>query len=154
METDRSICSLAAMKIVGISGFERAVPFKKAQWPGLDEREYRISQGHDAAAALIVDGAVVAAAAGGGFNRPEHSAKFPVGAIGYCLCEAGLSLEDIDEIAHGFDYSPYRRAFSVDPTTARLYREVFSREALLAQLDQHFPGFSPGRVHHVNHHLA
>lgn len=142
------------MKIVGISGFERSVPFKKAHWPGLNEREYRISQGHDAAAALIVDGAVVAAAAEERFNRQKHSANFPVGAICYCLSEAGLSLEDVDEIAHGFDYSPYRRAFSVDATTARLYREVFSREALLAQLDRHFPGFSPTRVHHVNHHLA
>jgi len=41
----------------------------KAPWPskgalaGLDEREYRISQGHDSAAALIVDGIPVAAAA-------------------------------------------------------------------------------------------
>ena len=39
------------MRILGISGLENSVPFKKAHWPGLDEREYRISQGHDAAAA-------------------------------------------------------------------------------------------------------
>ncbi|HWE93521.1 MAG TPA: hypothetical protein VG269_06050 [Tepidisphaeraceae bacterium] len=44
------------MNILGISGTEGAVPFKKAHWPGLDEREYRISQGHDSAAALVIDG--------------------------------------------------------------------------------------------------
>ena len=42
------------MKILGVSGLGRSVPFKRAHWPGLDEREYRISQGHDAAAALVL----------------------------------------------------------------------------------------------------
>src|SRR5437762_14106461 len=45
-----------AVKILGISGFERAIPFKRAHWPGLDEREYRISQGHDSAAVLLRSG--------------------------------------------------------------------------------------------------
>ena len=47
-------------KVLGISGFENSIPFKKANWPGLEEREYRISQGHDSAAVLLVDGEVVA----------------------------------------------------------------------------------------------
>ena len=42
------------MKILGISGLENSVSFKMAKWPGLDEREYRIAQGMDAAAALVV----------------------------------------------------------------------------------------------------
>src|SRR5437870_13856959 len=120
------------MKILGISGFENAVPFKRAHWPTLEEREYRISQGHDAAAALIIDGVPVAAAAEERFNRQKHSAQFPIRSICHCLSEARLSLEDVDELVHGFDYTPYRKVFSIDPTTARLYHEVFSREALLA----------------------
>jgi len=99
---------------------------------GLDEREYRISQGHDSAAALVVDGVPVAAAAEERFNRQKHSARFPIGAIGYCLGEAGLKLDDIDLIAHSFDYAPYRRAYSIHPITARFYSEVCSREALLS----------------------
>src|SRR5436309_174420 len=75
------------MNILGISGLEPAMAFKKANWPGLDEREYRISQGHDSAAALVVDGVPVAAAAEERFNRQKHSARFPIGAIGYCLGE-------------------------------------------------------------------
>src|SRR5579872_7265099 len=142
------------MNILGISGFENAMPFKRAHWTGLEEREYRISQGHDAAAALISNGVLVAAAAEERFDRQKHSAKFPVNAILYCLSEAGLSLEDIDELAHGFDYSPYQRIYSLDPMTAKLYAEVFSRESLLAQVDRHLSGFPPERVHPVGHHLA
>src|SRR5438552_16928014 len=107
------------MNILGISGFEKAMPFKRAHWPGLEEREYRISQGHDAAAALVVDGVPVAAAAEERFNRQKHSARFPIGAIGYCLGEAGLKLDGIDLLAHSFDYAPYRRAYSIHPITAR-----------------------------------
>jgi len=142
------------MKILGISGFENAMPFKKVHWPGLEEREYRISQGHDAAAALVVNGVLVAAAAEERFDRQKHSAKFPINAIHYCLSEAGLSLADVDELAHGFDYSPYRKIYSLDPMSAKLYQNVFSRESLLAQVDRDLSGFPPERVHHVNHHLA
>jgi len=96
------------MNILGISGLEFAVPFKKAHWPGLEEREYRISQGHDSAAALVIDGQCVAAAAEERFTRQKHTGAFPRGAIDYCLAAAGLEMPDVDEIAHGFDYSPYR----------------------------------------------
>ena len=142
------------MKILGLSGFENAMPFKRAQWPGLNEREYRMAQGHDAAAALVVDGVCVAAAAEERFNRQKHSGAFPAAAIGSCLAEAGLTLGDVDEIAHGFDYGPYASAYSVDPVTARQYREVFSREALLALMGRDCPGVPAERLHHVGHHLA
>ena len=72
-------------KVLGISGFENSIPFKKAHWPGLEEREYRISQGHDSAAVLLVDGEVVAGAAEERFSRKKHTGDFPIGAIQYCL---------------------------------------------------------------------
>src|SRR5690348_5118897 len=129
------------MNILGLSGLEQAVAFKKAHWPGLDEREYRISQGHDAAAALIVDGVPVAAAAEERFNREKHSAHFPASAIRYGLEEGGLTIRDIDALVHCFDYSPYRKVYAMDPTTAALYREVYSREALLALVNRDLTGF-------------
>jgi carbamoyltransferase len=140
--------------VVGISGFENSIPFKKAHWPGLEEREYRISQGHDSAAVLLVEGKLVAAAAEERFSRKKHTGDFPIGAIHYCLEAAGIKPNDIDEIAHGFDYSPYRAAFLLDPTTAEQYDQVFSREKLLAQVNRHLPGFPADRVHQVNHHLS
>src|SRR6266850_692733 len=119
------------MKMLGISGFGNSIPFKKRHWPDLEEREYRISQGHDSAAALVVDGKLVAAAAEERFCRQKHTGRFPVEAIHYCLQEAGLGIEDIDEIARGFDYTKYKMLYSIDPLTARLYEETLSREALL-----------------------
>ncbi len=141
-------------KVLGISGFENSIPFKKAHWPGLEEREYRISQGHDSAAVLLVDGELVAGAAEERFSRKKHTGDFPIGAIQYCLAAAGIKANDVDEIAHGFDYSPYRAAFLLDPTTAEQYDQVFSREKLLAQVSRHLPGFPADRVQQVNHHLA
>ena len=120
-------------KVLGISGFENSIPFKKAHWPGLEEREYRISQGHDSAAVLLVDGEVVAGAAEERFSRKKHTGDFPIGAIQYCLDAAGIKIGDVDEIAHGFDYSPYRAAFMLDKTSKQQYEEVFSREKLLAE---------------------
>lgn len=142
------------MNILGISGLDSSVPFKRRHWPGLDEREYRMSQGHDAAAALLVDGEIVAAAAEERFSLKKHTGRFPIGAIRYCLKEAGLRIEDTDEMAHGFDYSKYARLFSIDELTAGRYREVFSKEALLASVQEHLPGFPAERVFQVSHHLA
>lgn len=142
------------MRVIGISGLGSAMRFKQAYWPGLDAREYRISQGHDSAAALVVDGKIVAAAAEERFTRLKHTGEFPVNAINYCLSTAGLSIEEIDEIAHCFDYSPYEQLYSLDPITQELYREVFSRPVLLDQVKRVFPNFPPDRVHNVNHHLA
>ena len=142
------------MKILGISGLQNSVPFKQAHWPGLDPREYRISQGHDSAAALLIDGKLIAACEEERFSRKKHTGDFPISAIQYCLSEAGLTIDDIDEIAHGFDYSPYRQLYSMDPASAELYEKVFSREALLEQVQKHLPEFPAERVTHVGHHLA
>ena len=129
------------MKILGISGIARSVPFKRAQWPGLEERLYRISQGHDSAAALIVDGEIVAAAAEERFNRKKHCGDFPAGAIQYCLAEAGLAPGDVDALVHGFDYSRYEMVFRASELGAREYREVYSKQALLDLVAEHLPGF-------------
>jgi carbamoyltransferase len=142
------------MKILGVSGLELAEPFKRTHWPGLSEREYRMSQGFDAAAALVVDGVVVAAAAEERFNRSKHSASFPVQAVHYCLKEAGLSPSDVDEIAHAFDYLPYEAAYVLDPISTQRYREVYSREVFRTQVSRNLPSLPLGRVQHVNHHVA
>lgn len=142
------------MNILGISGLEKAPAFKRAHWPGLEEREYRILQGQDSAAVLICDGEVVAAAAEERFSRNKHTAAFPSQAIDWCLSQAGLDPSQVDEIAHGFDYTPYRELYSLDPVSDEYYREVCSPEALLASVHGWRPDFPPQRVFSVNHHLA
>jgi carbamoyltransferase len=142
------------VNILGVSGLEKAPAFKRAHWPGLEEREYRILQGQDSAAVLICDGQVVAAAAEERFTRNKHTAAFPSQAIDWCLSQAGLDPSQVDEIAHGFDYTPYRELYSLDPVSDEYYREVCSPEALLASVHAWRPGFPAEKVFSVNHHLA
>ena len=54
---------------------------------------------HDSAAALLVDGRITAAAQEERFTRKKQDARFPVSAIGYCLDEAGIKLDDVDYVA-------------------------------------------------------
>jgi len=142
------------VKFLGISGLEQSSPFKREHWPGLDPREYRISQGYDSAAALVVDGKLIAAAAQERFSRKKHTGDFPADAIQFCLREAVLNIEDVDEIAHGFDYSPFQQLYSLDPDSSRLYQRVFSKEALVRQVHRSFPGFRAEKIQPVGHHLA
>src|SRR6516165_3941499 len=53
---------------------------------------------HDSAAALVVDGCITAAAEEERFSRRKHDARFPRGAIAYCLAQGELSIQDIDWI--------------------------------------------------------
>jgi carbamoyltransferase len=142
------------MIILGVSGLENSISFKRSRWPNLDEREYRISQGFDSAAALIIDGVIVAAAAEERFNRRKHCGDFPVEAISFCLNEAGIALTDVDEVAHSFNYTSHAEIYSLDPLSLDLYESVLSREVLLSQIGQYCPGIAPDQVHQVSHHLC
>jgi carbamoyltransferase len=142
------------VRILGVSGIDGTVAFKKRHWPGYEEREYRISQGHDSAAALVVDGECVAAVAEERISRQKHTGAFPVGAIESCLATARLELRDVDEIAHSFDYARHRALYSLDTESAELYREVLSREAFARQVATALPEVNPDAVRHVDHHRA
>ena len=142
------------MNILGISGLEGAMPFKRRHWPAVDPRDYRISQGHDAAAALVCDGRIVAAAAEERFDRAKQSARFPKQAIAWCLKRAGLTLDEIDAIVHGFEYEPYRDVYSLDPVTRAYYEEVLSPDALMKLIARDLPSFPLDRVFNVPHHHA
>lgn len=54
---------------------------------------------HDAAAAILRDGEIIAAAQEERFTRKKHDPRFPKNAINYCLEEAGIEPEEIEEIA-------------------------------------------------------
>jgi carbamoyltransferase len=59
--------------------------------------------GHDTAAALMVDGIVVAACEQERYTGAKHTREFPSEAILDCLRIAHLTLDDVNEIALGFD---------------------------------------------------
>jgi carbamoyltransferase len=142
------------MKVIGVSGIDGTVDFKREHWPGLEDREYRISQGHDSAAALVVDGEFVFGVAEERISRRKHTGAFPIGGILACLDWAGLAVGEIDAIVHAFDYAPYRALYALDPISNQLYREVLSREAFISQVQRRLPDFPLGRVGHVDHHLS
>jgi len=53
---------------------------------------------HDSAAALLVEGRIVAAAQEERFTRKKQDARFPIHAIGYCLAEGEIKLDDVDYV--------------------------------------------------------
>lgn len=53
---------------------------------------------HDSAAALVRNGDIVAAAQEERFSRKKHDARFPQNAIDYCLSEAEIGMQDVDQV--------------------------------------------------------
>src|SRR5213083_1522178 len=84
------------MIVLGYSGLDASVQYAKRD-ADLRPGEERIVQGLDSAAAILVDGRIAAAA-------EKHTNAFPQEAIQYCLREAGVTIRDVDTVAHGFDY--------------------------------------------------
>ncbi len=68
--------------------------------------------GHDASAALLLDGKVIACAAEERFTRVKYSLNLagktllPRNAIAYCLREGGISIRDVDLVAHYCRFTP------------------------------------------------
>lgn len=135
------------MLIVGISG--------GLNW---DSSEYYPESSwflHDAAAAAVKDGRIIAALEEERVNRLKHSNKFPIGAIRYCLEEAGASAKDVDMWVYCFGdalKSIARRAFmrdlgsNVNPTTTSVLADRLSQG-----LGEPVP---PSRITTVDHHVA
>ncbi|GAA3743604.1 carbamoyltransferase [Spinactinospora alkalitolerans] len=142
------------MRVIGISGMNKTVDFKRRELPDLDSRSYRIVQGLDAAAALVTDDGVVAAAAEERFTGEKTTGDFPVNAIRYCLDATGLTMADIDLVAHSFDYGDAGNAH-LNEYAAKLHREIYAPRVVRALLAEHWPEtqardmFTP-----IRHHLA
>lgn len=62
---------------------------------------------HDSAAALIVDERVIAAAQEERFTRIKHDSSFPTNAVKYCLKEANITIDEVDEIV--FYEKPFQK---------------------------------------------
>jgi len=130
--------------------------------------------GHDAAAALVVDGTVVAAAAEERFTRAKHSLNLagntllPRHAIRYCLDQAGLTLDDLDAIAHYCDFDEEavgRRAELLGPWVSdeeaplleACYQEVFGSMLQPRVVRAQLAAITDGKVRDVQpvrHHIA
>jgi carbamoyltransferase len=143
------------MNILGFSGLHHSVSFKRSQLPDLSEREYRISQGFDSAAALVTPSGIQAAAAEERFSEQKGTNAFPVSAIKYCLQAGNLAPDQVDIIAHSFAYAPVKSAFEHNDFLQRQYDEVYSPEKQQQLLEAYFPGCGwQNKLVSVPHHLA
>jgi carbamoyltransferase len=143
------------MNILGISGLNNSVSFKKREFPDLPGVCYRIAQGFDAASALVTSSGIVAAAAEERFTREKTTGALPVNAMRYCLETGGVKADDIDFLAHNFNYDSFESSYRDSDYTSRLYDEVYSREALLACIAEKLPGQGwEEKLVQVPHHLA
>ncbi|MCO5168007.1 MAG: carbamoyltransferase [Planctomycetes bacterium] len=115
----------------------------------------------DASACLVVDGRLVAAAEEERFRRIKHWAGFPREAVGYCLREAGLGIEDVDHVAvnrHPLANLPRKLLFLVRhrPTGAQVLARLRNRRRV-ASIPGELAALAVGaraRVHAVEHHRA
>ena len=84
---------------------------------------------HDSAAALAEDGRLIAAAEEERFTRRKHDPGFPIHAIEFCLCRAGIQASELDRIV--FYEKPFLRlerllvsALRTFPRSGRVFREA------------------------------
>ena len=143
------------MNVIGISGLDNSVSFKKKEFPNLSAREYRIAQGFDSAAALAADNGVLAAAAEERFTGEKATGAFPVHAIQYCLEAGNLRPQEVDFVAHGFAYGPWKSFLEEQEFTRKQYHEVYAPEVQQKHFDDRFPSFNwKDKFVPVDHHLA
>jgi carbamoyltransferase len=130
--------------------------------------------GHDSAAGIVFDGEVVACAAEERFVRVKHglnlagNSLLPQKAIHYCLKTAGVTIEDVDVVAHYCDFTEQRvaerwallRPFISDEDAAKVkdsydltYHAMMSREVVLEQFER-MTGHRPKSFIPVTHHIA
>jgi carbamoyltransferase len=117
----------------------------------------------DSSACIVRDGRLVAAAEEERFRRIKHWAGFPSQSIAYCLCEAGLRLDDVDHVAVNMDDRSHimRKVGyllghppNMGLVLARL-RNRHKRQQLPELLAEAFPDDSfRGAFHNIEHHLA
>jgi carbamoyltransferase len=141
--------------ILGFSGLDNAVRFKRSHLPGLTSRAYRIAQGFDSAAALVEGGLVKFAVAEERLTREKATGAFPVRSIRRCLEHAQLNPGELAYIAHGFDYAPQRTVLDKDQFNLDQYAEVYDPRLQIQLLEEHFPGVNWGsKFVAVPHHVA
>lgn len=143
------------MDIIGISGFDNSVRYKRSRFPGLEQRAYRIAQGFDSAAVLLRGGRVDFAIAEERLTREKATGDFPVRSLRACLEHAKLNPRDLACVAHGFDYAPHKTVFDEDPFYRDQYAQVYDSSLQIRLLEEHFPGVDwKSKFVAVPHHLA
>ncbi|HEY2443901.1 MAG TPA: carbamoyltransferase C-terminal domain-containing protein [Streptosporangiaceae bacterium] len=141
--------------VLGYSGLDGSCELKAGCFPGLDERERRLCQGLDSAAALLVDGELVAAVQQERYSGRKFDHAFPREAIDFCLAHAGLAITDVDVITHNFDYTRLAPMSAGEPYARRRFEAVYAPQRQTDHLWRHYPELARRlAVTAVRHHRA
>ena len=114
---------------------------------------------HDTSACLLVDGAVVAIGEQERFDRDQHTKHFPHAAIGFCLQQAGLGIDQLDAVAFAHhavvDFARGASDAVLRAAPKRLAAQAFTDGRLLLRerMFRKTWGYR-GKVFHVGHHQA
>jgi len=181
------------MFVLGYSGFTRNLsagkgnrkPFAKTHQNFNNIFEFREGEvpfslfplgyfGHDASAALLKDGEIIACASEERFTRIKFSLNLvgntllPNNAINYCLKAAGITINDIDVVAHYCNFTkeiieervnllrPFVNKDTLEQVRLsynQIYEEMMSKEIVMNQFAE-MMGAYPKNFIPVRHHLA
>jgi carbamoyltransferase len=116
----------------------------------------------NSSAAILVDGRLVAAVEEERLNRVKYAAGLPVGAIDFCLQQAGAKLSEVDHIA--IPRNPWARLGTKLRYAVRMPRFALDRIGVMrrfAGIGEELAGafrISPGDIraqfHRIEHHTA
>lgn len=106
------------------------------------------NRSHDASACVVADGKILAMAEEERFIRKKHAYdKTPLYSTLWCLSKLGLTLDDIDEVAIGWDYRKRHSLASVrEPKLDNLIDVFFPKS--------YFMFIKKPKIKFVSHHLA
>ena len=104
---------------------------------------------HDSSACLLQDGHIVAFAEEERFIRRKHAFEAaPLHAAAFCLAKAGITIEEVDAVAFGWDlpdlHAQHGKSFTLN------HSQVL--EAVIPK--SHFPRRADPPLHFVPHHIA
>jgi carbamoyltransferase len=143
------------MYILGYSGLHYIRDYRAAALSLHDPVEKRIVQGMDSAACLLYNGEIIAANEEERFSNQKHTEQFPINAIQSCLKTAGIDIQDVDHICHGFHFDKFKKFYVGDDYNKSLFQDILCSNAQRACISKHFPQLSNQfRFEPVEHHLA
>ncbi|TCP66512.1 carbamoyltransferase family protein [Baia soyae] len=103
---------------------------------------------HDASAALFYNGKLIAAAEEERFSRRKHAFNsLPYAAMNYCLQEAGITADDIDHIAVGWDLAELDQYYGKEGMKQKEMLDIVFPQ-------QMFPRVKDPDFHLIPHHVS
>lgn len=124
--------------------------------------------GYISSVAVLKDGKLIAAAAEERFTRKKLTRMFPHNAFAFCLEKAGISIEDVDYIALGWNPAiniiKLQKAFSnvekqrymgeyFYSTPSHLLQHINNRDFAYTEQNLNFKN-KQYKIYHINHHDA